>query len=99
MLGIAAAGTLPAAAVVAEVSARVDLVEAAIAAVPTALVLGVGAVAASTAARRRAALRLDQTGGQRLAWLGRTLGGLGMYVAATVALALGFYGLLSLFAS
>nr|MBA3364910.1 hypothetical protein [Actinomycetota bacterium] len=44
-------------------------------------------------------LTLGRVGGSRVAWTGRALGLLAVYLAVTAALAVGFYGLLELFAA
>ena len=87
---------LPAAIVVSDSIAGFGLLEAA-AAIPVALVLGVTAVAMGTRARRRSDFTLGRVGGARSAAVGRILGLVGIYVGLTAALAVGFYGLLTLF--
>ena len=64
-------------------------------AVPIAAVLSLGAIWLARRARRRADRTLDRVGGRGAARAGKLLGGLGLYVSATAALALGVYALLS----
>jgi hypothetical protein len=63
-----------------------------------ALLLGFSAIILARRAREYVQLTLGQAGGEGAARLGRVLGILGILIGATAALALGFYGLLSLFA-
>jgi hypothetical protein len=60
--------------------------------------LGFAAIMLSRRAREQAAITLGRSGGERTARIGRWLGILGICVGLTGALALGFYGLLTLFA-
>jgi ABC-type Fe3+ transport system permease subunit len=86
--------TLPAAIVVARESDELTLVEAGVA-VPLAAVLALFGLWLARRARRRADRTLDRVGGRGAARVGKLLAGLGLYVAATAALALGVYALLS----
>jgi len=63
-----------------------------------AAVLGFAAIVLARRASERIQITLGRAGGAGAARLGRALGILGLLVAATAALALGFYGLLKLFA-
>jgi hypothetical protein len=94
LLGLLSLATLPAAVVVARESDDLTLVEAGLA-VPVAAVLALGSLWLARRARRRADRTLDRVGGRGAARVGKLLGGLGLYVAATAALALGVYALLS----
>jgi hypothetical protein len=63
-----------------------------------ALLLGFTAIVLARRAREHVQITLEQAGGEGAARVGRALGILGVLIGATVALALGFYGLLALFA-
>jgi hypothetical protein len=67
--------------------------------VVVAALLGWAAIVLARRARERVQITLGRAGGEGAARAGRALGILGLLVAATSALALGFWGLLSLFAS
>ena len=96
LVGLLALAVVPAAVAVAQISDTVELLHAAVA-IPVAAVLGIAALVLGSRGRRAARLTLGRVGGDRLARLGRLLGGLAVYVAVTAALAVGFYGLLNLF--
>lgn len=66
--------------------------------VALAAVFGISAMVLARRGRERAAITLGRAGGERTAQIGRLLGILGICVGITGALALGFYGLLTLFA-
>jgi NhaP-type Na+/H+ or K+/H+ antiporter len=95
LVGLLSLATLPAAVVVARESDELTLVEAGVVAVPVAALLGLVALWLARRARRRADRTLDRVGGRRTARAGRLLGALGLYLAATAAIALGVYALLS----
>jgi hypothetical protein len=86
--------TLPAAVVAAGRSDELTLVEAGVA-VPVAALFALLGLWLARRARRRADRTLDRVGGRGTARVGKVLSGLGLYVAATAALALGVYALLS----
>jgi hypothetical protein len=67
--------------------------------VAAAALLGWAAIVLARRARERVQITLGRAGGEGAARVGRALGILGLLVAGTAALALGFWGLLSLFAS
>ena len=67
--------------------------------VAVAALLGWAAIVLARRARERVQITLGRAGGEGVARAGRALGILGLIVAGTAALALGFWGLLSLFAS
>jgi membrane protein implicated in regulation of membrane protease activity len=94
LLGLLSLATLPAAVVAARESDDLTLVEAGVA-VPVAAVLALIALWLARRGRRRADRTLDRVGGRGAAKIGKLLGGLGLYLAATAALALGVYALLS----
>ena len=61
--------------------------------------LGWVAIVQARRARERVQITLGQAGGGGAARVGRACGIVGLLVAGTAALALGFWGLLSLFAA
>jgi hypothetical protein len=91
--GLLAVAALPAAIALAQVSARVKLTQAA-AGAPVAALLGVAALVLARRARRRSERTLGRAGGDGAARAGRILGVLGLCLAASAAIAIGFYGLL-----
>jgi hypothetical protein len=91
--GLLAVAALPAAIALAQVSARVKLVQAA-AAAPVAAFLGIAALVLARRARRRSERTLGRAGGDGAARAGRILGVLGLCLAASAGIAIGFYGLL-----
>ena len=94
LVGLLSLAALPAAVIVARESDDLTLVEAGVV-VPVAALLGLLALWLARRARRRADRTIDRVGGRRTARLGKLLGGLGLYLAATAAIALGVYALLS----
>jgi hypothetical protein len=95
LLGLLSLATLPVAVIVARESDDRTLVEAGVVTVPVAALLALFALWLARRGRRRADRTLDRVGGRGAARVGKLLGGLGLYVAATAALALGVYALLS----
>ena len=95
LLGLLSLATLPAAVIVARESDDLTLVEAGVVTVPAAALLALLALWLARRGRRRADRTLDRVGGRGAARFGKLLGGLGLYVAVTAALALGVYALLS----
>jgi hypothetical protein len=94
LVGLVSLATLPGAVIAARESDELTLVQAGLA-VPPAAVLALAALWLARRARRRADRTLDRVGGRGAARVGKLLGGLGLYLAATAALALGVYALLS----
>lgn len=94
LFGLLSLATLPAAVVVAGESDELTLVEAGVA-VPVAALFALLGLWLARRGRRRADRTLDRVGGRGTARAGKVLAGLGLYVAATAALALGVYALLS----
>ena len=88
---------MPAGLVLARETQLVTLVNSAGSAA-VALLLGFIAIVLSRRAREYVQITLERAGGEGAARVGRALGVLGVLIGATVALALGFYGLLALFA-
>ena len=91
--GLLAVAALPAAVALAQVSARVKLLQAA-GGIPVAAVLGMAALWLARRARRRSERTLGRAGGQGVARVGRILGVLGLCLAASGGIAVGFYALL-----
>jgi len=60
--------------------------------------LGLGAIVLARRAQDRVRMTLGRSGGAGAARVGRVLGIAGLLLCGTAALALGFYGLLALFA-
>ena len=93
MLGVIAVLVIPSAVAAAAFTTRVQLLPAVYVAVPVAIVIGLGAVAAY----RRARAKLDRSvrrAAERSVRIARFFALAGLYVAVTGGLALGFYGLL-----
>ena len=92
VLGLIAVAALPAAIAVSNRTDRYSLLEAGFA-VPPAGLFALLAILLGRRGRRRQALSLNPVRGVRPARVGRLLGWLGLYLAATGALALGVYWL------
>ena len=95
-MGVLAAAAIPVGIALAERLESVELADAA-AAIPVAAIAGIAAVVMGTRARRRSEFTLGRVGGERTGTVGRWLGAFGVYLAVTASLAIGFYGLLTLF--
>jgi hypothetical protein len=96
--GLLSLAAVPAGIVLARETRLVTLVNSA-GSVVVALLLGFSAVLLARRARERVQITLGRAGGVGAARVGRALGVLGVVVGVTAALALGFYGLLVVFAS
>ncbi|MBD0349063.1 MAG: hypothetical protein ICV59_07915 [Thermoleophilia bacterium] len=92
LLGLPALAVLPAAVAVSDRTDRYSLLEAGFAVAPAA-VLALAAIGLAGRARRRQRAAVGRVRGLRAAQIGRLLGWLGFYLAATGALALGVYWL------
>jgi hypothetical protein len=66
--------------------------------IAVACLLGLAAITLARRARERVLITLGRARGEQKARIGRALGVLGLLVGLTAAVALGFYGLLTLFA-
>ncbi len=88
---------VPAGVVLARQSDRVSLLQSS-GSIVVAVLAGIAAIVLARRARDVLAITLGRAGGEGAARLGRALGILGLLVAVTAALAVGFYGLLTLFA-
>ena len=93
LLGLLATLAIPAAVVYADRSPRVELIWAGLA-VPVAALLGLAALGAARAGRRRAQLTLRRSGA-RTAVVGRFLGLFGLLFAGTGTISLVVYAILS----
>jgi hypothetical protein len=94
LLGLIGLATLPAAIAVTERVDGLSLVEAGFA-IPAAIVLGLAAIVIGRRVRARSRQTLAALPGTRVARLGRILGYVGVYLALTAALAVGFYAVLT----
>jgi peptidoglycan/LPS O-acetylase OafA/YrhL len=94
VLGLLSVGTVPAAVFATRYSETYELLHAGFS-IPVAALLGVGALVLTRAARRRNERTLGRAGGLRAAAWGRALAVLGLSIAASAAIAVGVYGLLS----
>jgi hypothetical protein len=88
--GLLAVAALPAAVGVAQLSARVKLLQAAVG-IPVAALLGAAALLLAGRAVRRSERTLGRAGGEGTARAARILGMLGLCIAAAGAIAIGFY--------
>ena len=96
LVGLVAVAALPAAYLAQDLSARVSLLWAALAAVPAGI-LGLGALALARGVRQRRSLSLRPIPGEGMARVGRLLGFVAVYAAVTTGLAMAFYALLAVF--
>jgi hypothetical protein len=95
--GVASIAAIPGGTLLAREAERVTLVDSS-GSVAVAALLGWAAIVLARRAHDRVQITLGRAGGGGVARTGRTLGIIGLLVAGTAALALGFWGLLSLFA-
>jgi hypothetical protein len=93
-MGVLATATMPLAILATRYSGSYELMHAGVA-IPVAGALGAFAIALARGALRHDDLRLGRAGGRRTARLGRALGVLGISLAATCAVALAVYGILT----
>lgn len=94
LLGLLATATMPLAILATRYSGSYELLHAGVA-IPVALLLGAFAIGLARGALRFDDMRLGRAGGRRAARLGRALGVLGISLAATCAVALAVYGILT----
>ena len=97
MCGILSVAAIPAGILVARKFEQVTLLDSSGSIVVAAL-LGWWTIIHARLGRERIEITLGRAGGKGAARAGRLLGILGILLACTAALALGFWGLLSLFA-
>jgi hypothetical protein len=95
--GLLSLVAVPAGVVLARETRAVTLVNSS-GSVVVGLLLGFSAILLARRARERVQITLGRAGGERTARIGQAVGTLGVLVAVTAALALGVYGLLTLFA-
>jgi hypothetical protein len=95
--GLLSLAAIPAGVVLARELEQVTLIDSS-GSVLAAALLGWAAIVLARRARERIQITLGRAGGGGVATAGRVLGILGLLVAGTAALALGFWGLLSMFA-
>jgi hypothetical protein len=96
-MGVLALLVVPAGVAAARRYEQVTLVQACIVAAPVTALVGLIAILFARRARVRTERTLGRIGGGRVAGLGRALGVLAVCVAITTGLALGFFGLLTLY--
>ena len=94
LLGLLAVAAIPAAVAYADRSARVQLIWAGVA-IPAAVLLALGALAAARAGQRRAQMTLLRRSGSAVARLGRFLATLALILAGTGTIALVVYAILT----
>jgi hypothetical protein len=94
LAGLLSVATVPAAVFATRYSERYDLLHAGFA-IPVAVVLGIAALALARAARKRDERTLGRAGRLRVAAWGRALAVLGLSIAASAAIAVGVYELLT----
>ena len=94
LVGLLSAVTVPAAVFATRYSEEYDLLHAAFA-IPVAVALGVGALVLARAARKRNERTLGRAGRLRVAAWGRAFAVLGLSIAASAAIAVGVYELLT----
>ena len=92
--GWLATATMPLAILATRYSGSYELLHAGVA-IPVAVLLGAFAIGLARAALRLDDMRLGRAGGRRTARLGRAFGVLGISLAATCAVALAVYGILT----
>jgi hypothetical protein len=97
VVGLAAVLALPAGVVLQYYSATVTLIESSSSA-GLAIAFGVYAIVLARRGRERYARTIGHSGGRGLARTGKVLGVLGLWMGISAALAVGFYGLLTVFA-
>ena len=98
VVGLAALAVWPAAIAVDRYSDRVGLVQALIGAIPVSLFLAFSSILLARRARKRIQVTIGRVGGIRTARLGRAVAITAVCATITGALAVGFFGLLQLFA-
>jgi len=94
VLGVLATATMPLAILGTRYSGSYELLHAGVV-IPLAILLGAFAIGLARGALRLDDMRLGRAGGRRTARLGRALGVLGISLAATCAVALAVYGILT----
>jgi hypothetical protein len=98
LVGLLAVATVPAGVALSGYSERITLINSAYGSIPAGLLLGASALVLARRARAQTLWTLG-SGGEQAARAGRFVAILAICIALTAGLALGFYGLLTLFAS
>jgi hypothetical protein len=98
LVGLLALAAVPAGVVLSGYSAQVTLINSAFVSVPVAILLGLYAIVLARRGRETVERTLGRSGGGLAVRFGRVLGVAGLCVGVTAGMALGFYGLLALFA-
>jgi len=98
VVGLLAVAAVPAGVALARYSEEVTLVRSGIVSVPVGVLLGLYAIVLARRGRETVERTLGRSRGRGAARAGRALGLAGLCVSITAGLALGFYGLLTLFA-
>jgi hypothetical protein len=99
LVGLLAVAAVPAGVALSWYSKRITLINEAYGSIPAGLVLGASGLLLARRGRDLAVWTLGRSGGAGAARAGRLLSALGVCAALTAGLALGFYGLLTLFAA
>ena len=99
LVALVAVAVVPAGVALSWRSHTITLINSAYGSIPVGLLLGVCGLVLGRRARAQAQWTLGRSGGEGAARAGRILAVLAICVALTAALALGFYGLLTLFAA
>ncbi len=98
LVGILGILMVPLGVVLAQETLMVTLLTSGSGSIPAGAILGVYAVILARRGREEASRRVVRGTGRRIARIGRLLGIVSICLAASAALAVGFYGLLTLFA-
>jgi len=98
VVGVLAIAALPLAVELSRYSTKITLVGSSIVAAPLGVVLGLYALVLARRGRETVERTLGRSRGAGAARAGRILGTIGLCLSVTGCLALGFYGLLTLFA-
>jgi hypothetical protein len=99
VVGLLSVLAVPLGVILSRYSVLITLVNSGAGSIPAAVLLGAYAIVLARRGREQVQRTLGRSGGQVYARLGRGLGILGICLGATGAIAIGFYGLLSLFAA
>ena len=99
LVGLLAVAAVPAGVALSWYSKPVTLINSAYGSIPVGLLLGASGFVLARRGREQSIWTLGRSGGEGAARTGRLLSVLGLCTALTAALAIGFYGLLTLFAS
>ena len=98
LLGLLAVSMVPVGVIASYYSDRVTLINSTYGSIPAGVLLGFCAIMFSRRGRDQVIRTIGRSGGETTARAGRLLGILGVCMAVTAGLAIGFYGLLTLFA-